>query len=260
MRRDWPEEGEIIVATVKRIEGHGAYVTLDEYDNKEGLLHISEISSSWVRNIRNHVRERQKTVLHVLRVSPEKKQIDLSLRRITQDERRKKIEDWKKNRKAETLMRSAAESLKVSDEDLYKKVGSKIVDQYGSLYLGLEAAAKKGMDALVEAGVTKKASRVLAKIAQEKIVIKGVTIHGTIEASSMAPNGVEFIKDALLSTKDVAEEDDAIVGLTSLGAPKYRIEITAADYRVAEAVMNKVIKHVETAWSGHDGKFSYTRD
>ena len=76
---DWPEVGDLIVATVVRIVGHGAYVTLDEYDNKEGLLHISEISSSWVRNIRNHVRERQKVVLNVRRVDPSRKQIDLSL-------------------------------------------------------------------------------------------------------------------------------------------------------------------------------------
>lgn len=260
MRRDWPEEGEIVVATVVRIEGHGAYVTLDEYANKEGLLHISEISSSWVRNIRNHVRERQKVVLHILRVSPERNQIDLSLRRITQDERRKKIEDWKKNRKADTLMRSASGTLKVSEDDLYKKVGTKIVDHFGSLYLGLEAAAKNGMDVLVEAGVTKKASKVLAKVAHEKIVIKGVTIYGTMEVTSMASDGVEFIKETLLSTKKLAAEDDAVVDLISLGAPKYRIEVTAEDYKIAESVLGKVVKHAEDAWSDHDGKFAFTRD
>ncbi|RJS86435.1 S1 RNA-binding domain-containing protein, partial [Candidatus Bathyarchaeota archaeon] len=49
-RPEWPEVGELVVATVRRIESYGAYVTLDEYDDKEGLLHISEISPSWVRN------------------------------------------------------------------------------------------------------------------------------------------------------------------------------------------------------------------
>lgn len=55
----WPELGDLVVATAKRIESYGAYVTLDEYGNKEGLLHISEISTRWVRNVRNHVREGQ---------------------------------------------------------------------------------------------------------------------------------------------------------------------------------------------------------
>ena len=70
-RSEWPEVGDLVVATVRRIVDYGAYVHLDEY-GKEGLLHISEISSSWVRNIRDHVREGQKVVLKVLRVNPEK--------------------------------------------------------------------------------------------------------------------------------------------------------------------------------------------
>ena len=82
MNESWPEVGDLVVATVQRIVGYGAYVTLDEYEDKEGLLHISEISSSWVRNIRNHVRERQKVVLQVLRVDAAHGQVDLSLRRV----------------------------------------------------------------------------------------------------------------------------------------------------------------------------------
>jgi translation initiation factor 2 subunit 1 len=120
-RSEWPEVGELVVATVKNVTSYGAYVTLDEYSDKEGLLHISEISSRWVRNIRNHVREREKVVLNVLRVDSSRDQIDLSLRRVNRDERRKKLEDWKKNRKAETLLRAAASNLGTSLEDLYAK-------------------------------------------------------------------------------------------------------------------------------------------
>ena len=76
---EWPEVGDLVVATIVRIVGHGANVVLDEHNGKEGLLHISEISSRWVRNIRNHVRERQKAVLQVQRVDPSKGQIDLCI-------------------------------------------------------------------------------------------------------------------------------------------------------------------------------------
>ena len=38
-----PEEGETIIATVKQMTGHGVYVTLDEYNNMTGFLHISEL-------------------------------------------------------------------------------------------------------------------------------------------------------------------------------------------------------------------------
>jgi translation initiation factor 2 subunit 1 len=257
---DWPEVGDLIVATVVRVVGHGAYVTLDEYDNKEGLLHISEISSSWVRNIRNHVRERQKVVLNVRRVDPSRSQIDLSLRRVTQDDKRKKLEEWKKNRKAEGLLRSAAVSLKMSEEDIFKKAGLKLVEHYGSLYTGLEAAAKNGAEALHEAGLTKKISKTLAEVVKDKIVIKGVSIDGVIEITSMESNGVEAIKNTLLAAKEMASENDAEAVLTSLGAPKYRIEVLAEDYKIAEATMEKIVEATTKTWADHDGSFTYTRE
>ncbi|MCW3992066.1 MAG: S1 RNA-binding domain-containing protein, partial [Candidatus Bathyarchaeota archaeon] len=165
---EWPMVGELVVVTIRRIERHGAYVRLDEYD-KEGLLHISEISSTWVRNIRNHVRERQQVVLQVLRVDPSRGHVDLSLRRVSRDERRKKLEDWKKNRKAETLLRSAAGALKVSEEEILGEAGSRMVEKYGSLYAGMEAAAKRGAEALAEAGVPGGMAEALAEIARDKI-------------------------------------------------------------------------------------------
>ena len=43
-----PEVGEIVVATITRIGDHGAYATLDEYNNIQGFLHASEIAHGWV--------------------------------------------------------------------------------------------------------------------------------------------------------------------------------------------------------------------
>ena len=258
-RPEWPMVGELIVATIMRIERYGAYVRLDEYD-KEGLLHISEISSTWVRNIRNHVRERQKVVLQVLRVDTARGHIDLSLRRVSKDERRKKIEDWKKARKAETLLRGAAGTLKTSEGEIFEEVGSKLMERYGSLYAGLEAAAQKGGEALTEAGVPRRIAETLAEIAREKIVVRGVTIHGVLELTSMDPRGVEVIKGTLLETKKMAEENEAEVTLHALGAPKYRIEVTAEDYKKAEAALEKIVAATEASWSGHDGKFSFSRE
>ena len=87
------------------------------------LLHVSEISSSWIRNIRDFVREGQKIVLKVLRVDLEKGHIDLSLRRVTKRERIEKILSWKKERKAEALLRGVAEKVGLTNDEVYEKAG-----------------------------------------------------------------------------------------------------------------------------------------
>ena len=120
-KAEWPEPGDLVLASVQRITDYGAYVTLDEY-RKEGLLHISEVSSGWVRNIRDFVREGQKVVLKVLRVNTEKEHIDLSLRRVSRRERREKVLSWKRERKADSLLRSVSEKLKMPPEEVHAKL------------------------------------------------------------------------------------------------------------------------------------------
>lgn len=259
-REEWPELGEIVMASVIRVEGYGAYVSLDEYLDKEGLLHISEISSRWVRNIRNHVRQGQKIVLQVLRTDPSKNQIDLSLRRVSKDDKRKKIESWKKGRKAETLLTTAATELNTDINSLYDSEGAKLVEAYGSLYEGLEAAAKNGIEALIEAKVSEDVAKVLTEIAKDKIIIKGVTIQGVFEAVAMGSRGINDIKEAFEATSNIANEFDATVKITTLGAPKYRIELTAEDYKKAEFALDKVIQFTEDKWSDIEGTVSFSRE
>ena len=43
--RQLPEDGDIVIVTVKQVTGHGAYVSLDEYKGMTGFLHISEIAT-----------------------------------------------------------------------------------------------------------------------------------------------------------------------------------------------------------------------
>src|SRR5215472_18746552 len=113
----YPEVGDLVVATVTRVEDYGAYVRLDEFSGIEGLVHISEISTTWVRNIREHARQGQKLVLKVLRVSSQRNQIDLSLRRVTGREKSEKMLEWKKERKAESILKSAGDKLQKPEDD-----------------------------------------------------------------------------------------------------------------------------------------------
>ena len=88
-----PEENEVILCTVKKILPHSIFVDLDEYENKEGLIHISEISPGRVRNIRDFVKEGKKIVCKVLKIR-DAGHIELSLRRVTTSYRINKLNDY----------------------------------------------------------------------------------------------------------------------------------------------------------------------
>ena len=252
---EWPEEGDLVIATVKTITDYGAYVILDEYQ-KEGLLHVSEVSSGWVKNIRNFVREGQKFVLKVLRVDTEKGHIDLSLRRVTRREKKEKILLWKKERKADSLLRSASEELKMSSQEIYEKVGTLLEKQFGGIYEGLEKTAREGAEVLLNQGIPENMATIIEKIVKEKIKVPMVKVKGTLSLQCSKPNGLDLIRDSLLSAQKI-DAKGAKIHVYVVAPPRYRIVVSAADYKEAEEILDKatevVIKNIEKV--GGQGTF-----
>lgn len=239
VRKDeWPEAGELVVSSVNRATHHGVYVMLDEYQ-KEGFLHISEISSSWVKNIRDFVHEGEKVVLKVLRVDRRRKHIDLSLRRVTKRERREKILLWKRHRKAESLLRSASERLGTPLAEINEKARVPLEEAFGEVYEGLERAARDGVEVLLEKGLPKELAEALTEIAKEKIKISMVRVKGDLRVSCTEPDGVQRIREALLKAKGVRIPRGTDIKIYVVSPPKYRIEVTASDYKEANAIMRK---------------------
>jgi len=115
-----PEVGEIVVATIAKITAHGAYATLDEYNDIQGFLHASEIAHGWVRNINKFVKSGDKKVLLVKRIKEGREEIDLSLKQVSRDQQKKKLVDVKRFEKGKSIIKSVQEKTKLSDDDVEK--------------------------------------------------------------------------------------------------------------------------------------------
>ena len=138
-----PDRGEIVLCTVREITPHGIYVDLDEYNNMNGFLHISEISTGWVRNIDRVAKVQQKLVLKVIRAERSRREVDLSLRQVTNEEKRNKLIEWKQKERATTIMAMVKKKLGL-DDGQFNEIVVKLEKEYGTLYDALEAASKKG--------------------------------------------------------------------------------------------------------------------
>ena len=255
---EWPEVGDLVIATIESVATYGAYAKLDEY-NKQGLLHVSEISSSWIRNIRDFVREGQKAVLKVIRVDLEKGHIDLSLRRVTKRARIEKIRQWKQDRKADALLRGVAEKVGLPPEEVYEKAGALIEEQYG-LYDGFEKVAKEGPEVLTSIGVTKDLAKAFFEVAKERIHVKTVKVKGTLEIRSITPNGVKVIQESFLKAKKTEKPKDAEIRFYVKAAPKYSVEVSAENYKRAEEILHKVSQSVVSNIVKTGGQGTFRRE
>ncbi len=235
---DWPETGELVIATVESVMDYGAYANLDEY-HRRGFLHISEISSARIRNVRDFVRENQKMVLKVLRVDVEKGHIDLSLRRVTKRERIEKIKSWKKDRKGEALLHAVAEKVGLPVDEVYQKAGLLLEEKYG-LYEGFERVVKDGVEVLTKMNIPEDLATVIAQVAEERIKIKLVKVRGVLEVRCSKPNGVKCIQDAFIGAKKSQKAKDAKIEFSIIAAPRYSVEVSADNWKRAEELIEKV--------------------
>ncbi|MFQ5762651.1 MAG: translation initiation factor IF-2 subunit alpha [Candidatus Bathyarchaeia archaeon] len=251
-----PEVGDLVIATVVRIADYGAYVTLDEYKNMDGLLHISEVSSSWVKNIRNFVREKQKVVLKVLRVDIQRKQVDLSLRRVSGKEKQDKLLEWKRRQKAFSIVENVLHQLKVEDPSAVGEVLSTLEEKYDDPYAGLEDLAERGEEALEKLKLPKPWSTALLKVAQQKVKLPTVEIKGILELTCPASNGVNVLKKVLTEAKTLKKGRKVRTDIYTVGAPRYAVEIKAKEYKTAEKVISEMADHVirEIEKAGGTGK------
>jgi len=253
---DWPDEGELVVCSVANVKNFGAFVTLDEYENKEGFIHIAEVSSGWIKYIRDYVREGQKVVTKVLKVDQEKGHIDLSLKAVNEHQRREKIQEWKNEQKAENLLGIVATRLGKTPAECWEEFGYELLDSFGTLYRAYEESVMDD-SALEQEGFKGPWVKVFVEVARENIVPPHVTIDGYLEATDPCPDGAVHLREAL--TKAATEGDGISVKVQYIGAPRYRIVVRAPDYRVAEEEIQKAAARVIKALTAKGGEATFHR-
>ena len=71
-REKFPEPDQVIMIKVRRVESLGAYVSMLEYNNAEGMVMLSELSKRRIRSIKNLIRAGQIMAVAVIRVDQNK--------------------------------------------------------------------------------------------------------------------------------------------------------------------------------------------
>ena len=217
------EQGDVVLCTVERIEKTIVFVRIE--NNGDGSIVTSEIAPGRIRNLRDYVLPKKKIVCKVLRISPTGN-IELSLRRVTNKERKEVLDKYQQERSYISVLRTI---LKEKAEKAIEEI-----QKQGSVYDFFEEFKENPLkfEKIIETKEAEKILEIVLNQKQKRIIIKKEFSLTTIE-----PQGVSLIKNILKNIKNVE--------VRYIAAGKYSIKTEDANPKEAEQRLRKIIENIE---------------
>ncbi len=236
-----PELNDYVVVKITQVMQYGAYAELEEYPGWRGFIHISEVASHWVKNIRSYVKEGQIRVAKVIRVYPDKKSVDLSLKRVSGAIAKRKMEALRRAKRGRYLLEMAAKLVGGKPED----VASKLEEAFGDVFGAFEAAAIHGMEALKDLDIPEEWKKAILEVGERYIEVPKKKVMAQLEIVVPGPYGAKIIREALLSIYDIVKKHpQAEARVYVAGVPRYNVEVTSYDYKSAESLIKEACESV----------------
>ena len=221
------EEGDTVLCTVDRVMGTTVFVKVHlPGEDKEGSMVFSEVAPGRIRNIRNYVVPKKKIVCKVLRISPEKERIDLSLRRVTPKEHKEVMEEYKQERSYKNILKSL---LGEKTNEILKEINSK-----DRLYNFIERVKEnpKELENLIGKEKSERFLEILNYQKKKKAVIKKEFSMKTSSAE-----GINLIKKVLSEIKNVQ--------INYISAGRYSISAEDDDIKKADKTIKEALSEIE---------------
>jgi len=248
-RRGFPDSGENVMVTVIQISPYSALCRLDEYPGKEGMIHVSEVSGKWVRDIKKFVKKNKQYAAKVMRVDEERGHINLSLKRLSKKAGERKLQEFKKEERAEKMLELVGKEFGLNLEQAYEKIGFDLQENFGDMFRVFEEALKS-TDNIIRRGVEEKYAEIISKIAKENIQKKKIKIKTELSVKFYTGDGVEKLREFLKNLRDKYKFE-----IKYISAPRYSIEILSDDpkndKRKLKEQLTKTISNIK------DGEFNF---
>ncbi|KAL1544795.1 eukaryotic translation initiation factor 2 subunit alpha [Salvia divinorum] len=256
----YPEVDQAVMIQVKSMADSGAYVSLLEYNNIEGMILFSELSRRRIRSISSLIKVGRIEPVMVLRVDKEKGYIDLSKRRVSEEDIQGCEERFNKSKLVHSIMRHVAETMSVDLEDLYIHVGWPLYKKYGHAFEAFKVMVTDPdsvLDSLtreitevgpdgqevkkVVPAISSEVKDALVKNIRRRMTPQPLKIRADIEMKCFQFDGVLHIKEAMRKA-EAAGNDDCPVKMKLVAAPAYVLNTQTLDKEQGIAVLTKAIQ------------------
>eukprot|EP00400_MALV-I_sp_L67-5_P000453 gene453-1187_t len=213
-REKFPEPEQVIMIKVRRVETLGAYVSMLEYNNAEGMVMLSELSKRRIRSIKNLIRAGQIMAVAVIRVDQNKGYVDLSRRRVSHEEQQEMEEKFAKSKMVHSVMRQTASKEGVELKDLCERVSWPLYELYPHAYEAFKILASSQADEVwnklqektgeeLSAGLKE---QIIASI-KRRLTTSAVRLRAAVDVTCYEYEGIEGVREALKAGQQCECED-----------------------------------------------------
>ena len=237
-KKGFPAEKEIVLCKVKKILPHSVFVELVEYENLEGMIHISELSSRWTKNIHDEVIINSQIVCRVEKIDEKKGYIDLSRKRVTSGEEKKKKNEVKNENRIEKLIDYACRKNKITLKDFYEKTGFTIVNDYEGLYPFYENY-KEDAGVFDDLDLPDQLKDDIKKAFDSLVQNSRVTVKREVKFIGEGSNGLDNLKKFVKELLAKVKKEDNVVEMIYINAPVYLVSINNKNYKEANNLMDE---------------------
>jgi len=233
----YPQAEDLVIVQVKSIAEMGAYVSLLEYNNIEGMILLSELSRRRIRSINKLIRVGRTEIVVVLRVDEEKGYIDLSKRRVSAEDIAKCEEKYQKSKAVHSILRHVSETCKVRLEELYKQFGWDLYKRFQHAYDAFKIAVTNPDQVLGQYDLRDDVRAQLTESIARKMTPQSIKLRADIEVTCFSYEGIDAIKDALAAGQEMTSEECPIK-IKLVAPPLYVIMATSLDKEGGIAKLN----------------------
>ncbi|KAF3560422.1 hypothetical protein F2Q69_00017726 [Brassica cretica] len=268
----YPEVDMAVMIQVKNIADMGAYVSLLEYNNIEGMILFSELSRRRIRSVSSLIKVGRIEPVMVLRVDKEKGYIDLSKRRVSEEDIQTCEERYNKSKLVHSIMRHVAETLSIDLEELYVNIGWPLYRKHGhafeafkilvtdpdsvlgSLTRAVKEVGPDGQEVTkVVPAVTEEVKDALVKNIRRRMTPQPMKIRADIELKCFQFDGVVHIKEAMRKA-EAAGNDDCPVKIKLVAPPLYVLTTQTLDKDQGIEILTEAIAACTETIDQHKGK------
>jgi translation initiation factor 2 subunit 1 len=243
---EFPEINEVVVGKVTEVTNYGAILLVQGYSGR-GFLHISELPGRGLRTVSEKLKIGQKIAVKVMSVDRSRRQFNLSLKRVGDDESKVKLREWKEAEGAQEIVIEAARKIGAVPEQFLPEIETKAERRYGTLAEALRRVVENDESVLTKIGISEEHARIICDVARAKIKRKNVVASGIIEAVLLAPDGATKLRDIYLKEIASAARKQAEVSIVTVGAPRYAVQVRARTHKLAQGILEKVLQSTVAA-------------